>query len=102
MLPEWFDPIINTSLATGLIGFLCWGAVRIVKFAAPKCTAIAEGHVDTMRKMTDNSVKQNALAERQTDMLNAVVTTQVNHTFRLDKIETAVGEIHTIIKRPGQ
>ncbi len=74
-MPEWFDPIANTSLATGIIGFILWGISRIVKFLAPKVTAIAEGHVATMDKLGEATIRQTSLMERQTGMLNDHSTT---------------------------
>lgn len=98
-MPEWFDPILNTSLATGLVGFVCWGIVKASRFFGPKVTAIAEGHVATMAGLTENSKQQTALIGRQVEMVDSILATQGNQGQKLERIEERVEIIHGIVTR---
>lgn len=102
-MPEWFNPVLNTSVAVGLVGFACWGIVKACHWfdakVWPKTAAIADGHVAMMATMSDNSIKQTALSERQTNMLDSVVATQNIHGQDIKAIKTTVGEIHEKINR---
>jgi hypothetical protein len=77
-MPEWFDPLMNTSLASGLIGFLCWGLVRIVKFFAPFISEAFKGlkngyetHTELIDVLKTNAIKQTAFMERSVQMQDA-------------------------------
>lgn len=97
-MPEWFDPILNTSLATGLIGFACWGAVRLCRFFGPKITAIADGHVQMMATMGETQRQIVEGVQRQTGMLH-------DHGNRLDShgrlLEVHGDQLQTIARRVG-
>lgn len=94
-MPEWLDPLMNTSLASGLIAFACWGAAKIVRFLAPLVTEVFKSlkeffadHSSLVSHLKEQSTRQTAFQERQVQMQDADGKT-------LEQIQSMTKEIHT-------
>lgn len=76
-MPEWYDPLTNSSLAVGLVGFACWGVVRFSRWIGPILHDLAnkKGRVHEAQAELADSLKitqqqQSSLLERSVGMLH--------------------------------
>ena len=85
-MPEWLEPVLNTSALAAFASFVLWGIVRICKFLAPKVTAVTEGHVQMMSTICAQSVKVGVCLERLTEMHDATRSDLVQIKGKLDEM----------------